>query len=126
MNSSSGVAESAAIYPATYPLSTRAIDPAMSRRVGLLAAPAIRVEIMVALTVALGAAPGAACSKSEVKSTAAAGDPAPPRPAFTLFAVAEVRGQIGPCGCTTDPLGDLSRTAQLVVQARAAGPVLFV
>ena len=27
MNSSSGVAESAAIYPATYPLSTRAIDP---------------------------------------------------------------------------------------------------
>src|ERR1041384_1592864 len=114
MNSSSGVAESAAISPATYPLSTRAIDPAMSRRVGLLAA------------LAAMAAPGAACSKSEVKSTAAAGDTTPARPAFTLFAVAEVRGQIGPCGCTTDPLGDLSRTAQLVVQARAAGPVLFL
>jgi cytochrome c5 len=90
----------------------------MSRRVGPLAA--------LAIMVALGAAPGASCSKSEVKSTAAAGDPAPARPSFTLFAVAEVRGQIGPCGCTTDPLGDLSRTAQLVASARAAGPVLFV
>jgi hypothetical protein len=82
----------------------------MSRRVGLLAA--------------LAAA--ACCSKSEVKSTSAASDPVPARPTFTVFAVAELRGQIGPCGCTTDPLGDLSRTAQLVVQARAAGPVLFV
>jgi Cytochrome c554 and c-prime len=68
----------------------------------------------------------AACSsKSDVKSTSGA-DPIPARPTFTLFAVAELRGQIGPCGCTTDPLGDLSRTAQLVAQARAAGPVLFV
>lgn len=94
----------------------------MSRRVGPLAALAILVAIMVVL----GAAAGVSCSKSEVKSTAAAGDPAPARPSFTLFAVAEVRGQIGPCGCTTDPLGDLSRTAQLVTSARAAGPVLFV
>lgn len=94
----------------------------MSGRVGPLAALVIRVAIMVVLGIALGAS----CSKSEVKSTAAAGDPAPARPSFTLFAVAEVRGQIGPCGCTTDPLGDLSRTAQLVASARAAGPVLFV
>ena len=79
-----------------------------------------RVGLLTALAVA------ASCSKSEVKSTATAGDPAPARPSFTLFAVAEVRGQIGPCGCTTDPLGDLSRSAQLVVSARAAGPVLFV
>ncbi|HEY0192895.1 MAG TPA: multiheme c-type cytochrome [Kofleriaceae bacterium] len=43
-----------------------------------------------------------------------------------MFALAEVRGQIGPCGCTTDPLGDISRTAKLIEQARAAGPVLFV
>lgn len=82
----------------------------MSRRLGLLAALAAT----------------ACCSKSEVKSSSAATDPAPARPTFTLFAVAEVRGQIGPCGCTTDPLGDLSRTAQMVVGARAAGPVLFV
>src|SRR3954468_21630158 len=72
----------------------------------------------------------AACSsKSEVKGGGSAGggeSGTPPKPTFTLFAVAEVRGQIGPCGCTSDPLGDLSRTAQLVVQARAAGPVLLV
>jgi len=84
----------------------------MFRRVGLLAM--------------LAAA--ACCSKSEVKPTGATppDDPVPPRPTFTVFAVAEVRGQIGPCGCTSDPLGDLSRTVQLVAQARAAGPVLFV
>ena len=37
-----------------------------------------------------------------------------------------MRGQIGPCGCTSDPLGDISRTAKLVEAARAAGPVLVV
>ena len=81
----------------------------MLRRVGLLAA----------LSVA------ACCSKSEVKP-AGAPPGAPPGPTFTVFAVAEMRGQIGPCGCTTDPLGDISRTARVVAQARAAGPVLFV
>lgn len=45
---------------------------------------------------------------------------------FTLFALAEMRGQMEPCGCTTDPLGDLARTAQLVAEARARGPVLVV
>src|SRR5512140_3191924 len=84
----------------------------MVRRVGLLAA--------------LAAA--ACCSKSELKPTGATppDDPAPARPTFTVFAAAEVRGQIGPCGCTSAPLGDISRTVQLVAQARAAGPVLFV
>lgn len=43
-----------------------------------------------------------------------------------MIALAEMRGQIGPCGCTTDPLGDLSRTAKLVATTRAAGPVLVV
>lgn len=78
----------------------------------------------VGLAAALAAA--ACCSKSEVKSTSTTTDPLPARPTFTVFATAEVRGQIGPCGCTSDPLGDLSRTAQLVTQARAAGPVMFV
>ncbi|HRC58542.1 MAG TPA: hypothetical protein PKU97_21620, partial [Kofleriaceae bacterium] len=50
----------------------------------------------------------------------------PVKPTFTLLALAEIRGQIGPCGCTTDPLGDLSRTAALVAQARQSGPVLVV
>jgi hypothetical protein len=84
----------------------------MLRRVGLLAA--------------LAAA--ACCSKSEVKSTGSAGvtEPAASKPSFTVFGLAEIRGQIGPCGCTTDPLGDISRTAELIEQARAAGPVLVL
>src|SRR5689334_17275862 len=52
---------------------------------------------------------------------------APPGPqTISLFALAEVRGQIEPCGCTTDPLGDLARTARLVAEARARGPALVV
>jgi hypothetical protein len=50
----------------------------------------------------------------------------PAKPTFTVFALAETRGQIGPCGCTTDPLGDLARTAAMVAQARRQGPVLVV
>ncbi len=71
----------------------------------------------------------ACCSKSEVKGggSASATDNRPaPKPTFTLFALAEVRGQIGPCGCTSDPLGDISRTVKLVSEARAEGPVLVV
>ena len=79
-------------------------------------------------TLAIGAiAAAACCSKSEVKGGGSASDSAiPGKPTFTLFALAELRGQIGPCGCTSDPLGDLSRTAKLVADARAAGPVLVV
>jgi hypothetical protein len=86
----------------------------MSPRAGLLAA-----------LVAAGAA-AAACSKSDVKDGAGAAPAVPGKPTLTIFALAEVRGQIGPCGCTADPLGDLSRTAELIAEARAAGPVLVV
>jgi hypothetical protein len=86
----------------------------MSRRVGLLAA-------LVAT---------ACCSKSDVKTggtgTGSAPATPPPPPTLTVFALAEVRGQIGPCGCTTDPLGDIARTTQLVSDARKAGPTLMV
>lgn len=64
-----------------------------------------------------------ACSSSR---QGAPSDSIPAKPTFTLFALAETRGQIGPCGCTTDPLGDLSRTAAMVTQARQSGPVLVV
>lgn len=82
----------------------------MFRRVGLLAA--------------LAAA--ACCSKSEVKAGGSSGSAQRQAPSFSLFALAEMRGQIGPCGCTSDPLGDLSRTTKLIEAARAAGPVLVV
>ena len=83
----------------------------MARRVGLLA---------LLIT--------AACSsKSEVKTNGGSGSTQPAtKPTFTIFALAEVRGQIGPCGCTSDPLGDIARTAKLVDDTRAAGPTLVV
>ena len=72
-------------------------------------------------------AAAACCSKSEVKEGGGGPDPKPaPKPSFTLFALAEMRGQIGPCGCTSDPLGDISRTVKLVDEVREKGPVLVV
>jgi hypothetical protein len=71
----------------------------------------------------------ACCSKTDVKNNGSGSGPVTPtaaKPTFTLFALAEVRGQIGPCGCTSDPLGDLSRTVRLVTDARAAGPTFVV
>src|SRR5689334_7759871 len=71
----------------------------------------------------------AACSsKSDVKNSGSGSGPdaAPPKPTFTLFGLAELRGQIGPCGCTSDPLGDISRTAKVIADARAAGPTMVV
>src|SRR5688572_5026678 len=68
----------------------------------------------------------ACCSKSEVKGGGATSSPPPTKPSFSLFALAEMRGQIGPCGCTSDPLGDIARTSKLVDTARAQGPVLVV
>jgi hypothetical protein len=76
-------------------------------------------------------ASAACCSKSENIISPGGGSAAgsakpPPKPTFTLFALAEIRGQIGPCGCTSDPLGDISRTVKLVEEARAGGPVVVV
>ncbi len=70
-----------------------------------------------------------ACS-SHAGQTRGSGEPegsgAAGGPTVTVFALAELRGQIEPCGCTTDPLGDLARTVALVDQARAQGPVVVV
>ncbi len=74
-----------------------------------------------ALVCVAGIAPLACCSTSRKPTQTGAADTT-----FTLFALAEVRGQVEPCGCTTDPLGDLARTAQLVAEARARGPVVVV
>ncbi len=80
----------------------------------------VRAGLIAAAVMAAG------CSKSEVKQAGAAGSAQVPGPSFTVFALAEMRGQIGPCGCTSDPLGDLSRTARLIRQARDAGPVIVL
>jgi len=46
---------------------------------------------------------------------------------LTLFFTTELRGNIEPCGCTSNPMGDLARAAAVVAKARQENPnVLFV
>lgn len=63
-------------------------------------------------------------TKSEVKTNGSGGQPA--KPTFTIIGLAEMRGQIGPCGCTTDPLGDIARTSQIVAGIRSAVPTVVL
>ena len=66
---------------------------------------------------------GAACSAPSTNNKQR--DLAPP--GFTIVATTELRGQTEPCGCSTNPLGDLARTAQTVMDLRKSGrPVLVV
>jgi hypothetical protein len=44
----------------------------------------------------------------------------------TLFYTAEIHGTPEPCGCTSDPLGDVARYASLVREAARKGPVLLL
>jgi hypothetical protein len=45
---------------------------------------------------------------------------------LTIFYTGGVRGTLEPCGCTSDPLGDVSRMAALVRQAQRGAAVLVV
>jgi hypothetical protein len=45
---------------------------------------------------------------------------------FTLFYTAEAHGVLEPCGCTSDPLGDVARYASVVRAAQKTGDVLLV
>ncbi len=98
--------KSAAIYSGIPPLSTCYIG-AMHGRIGVAA--------LVLAT--------ACSSKSEVKTNGSGIGGGKP---FTIVALAEMRGQIGPCGCTTDPLGDIARTSQIAAGIRAEGPTLVL
>lgn len=65
----------------------------------------------------------AACSGGNGKGK----DPTPPEGRrFSLFVTTEMRGNIEPCGCNSDPMGDLARTVALVEAARKDGAVLMV
>ncbi|HWN68447.1 MAG TPA: UshA-like (seleno)protein [Haliangium sp.] len=71
----------------------------------------------------LALALGAACSASPTTSKLRGAE----EPSVTIFATTELRGQTEPCGCTTNPLGDLARTAQMILDLRKRGrPVLVV
>jgi hypothetical protein len=45
---------------------------------------------------------------------------------LTIFYTAEIHGTPEPCGCTSDPLGDVARYAALVRDAARSGAVLLV
>jgi Cytochrome c554 and c-prime len=45
---------------------------------------------------------------------------------LTLIYTAEVHGAIEPCGCTSDPLGDISRFATVVGAARKESPAVLL
>ena len=45
---------------------------------------------------------------------------------LTVFYTAEVHGTLEPCGCTSDPLGDVARYAEVVRTAAKSGAVLMV
>jgi len=73
----------------------------------------LRALVAIALTAAVAVAgPGKA--------------PAPEK-RLTIFYTAETHGTLEPCGCTSDPLGDIARYATVVRDARKQGnPVLLV
>ncbi len=72
--------------------------------------------------------PASACSSGSGSAPKAA--PEKPKthlkPGLTIFFLAELKGTTEPCGCTSDPLGDLARTAQKIADARAQGPVIVM
>jgi hypothetical protein len=55
---------------------------------------------------------------------AAFGEPAERR--AIIFYTGAIHGTLEPCGCTSDPLGDISRMTGLVRRAQKQGPVLVV
>lgn len=71
------------------------------------------------------AAAAAGCPSSNGKPKSAGGEGAGDR--VILFATAEMKGQTEPCGCNSDPMGDIARIVKLVADARAGGkPVVVV
>src|SRR5262249_53939267 len=45
---------------------------------------------------------------------------------LTLFYTAEIHGTLEPCGCTSDPLGDIARYGALVEAARHEGAAVLL
>ena len=45
---------------------------------------------------------------------------------LTIFYTGEIHGTLEPCGCTSDPLGDIARYAMLVREAARSGGAVLV
>jgi len=79
--------------------------------------PACLVALTAALSVVVAVASGSAGPQAAT----------PRERRFSIIYTAEVHGAVEPCGCTSDPLGDISRLATVVAAARReSGAVLLV
>jgi hypothetical protein len=81
-----------------------------------------RASARLGWLLAVSAASG--CPSSNGKPKSAGGDDKGER--IILFATTEVKGQVEPCGCNSDPMGDLARIVKVVQDARAGGPPVVV
>src|SRR5690242_17394494 len=66
---------------------------------------------------------GMAGCRAEQPSAAA---PAQKEKVITILATSEIRGTPEPCGCASDPLGDVARIARLLDEAKQKGGALLV
>jgi hypothetical protein len=65
----------------------------------------------------------AACPSAKKDGHAPA---AGPPKEITIFFSAELRGEIEPCGCNSNPLGDIARIAAIMEDARAKRPTVWL
>lgn len=72
----------------------------------------------VRLVAALATLLGAACTRAPATAER--------ERVITIVALAELRGTTEPCGCTSDPLGDVARVVTLIHDAERQGAVLLV
>ena len=77
--------------------------------------PSLTLTTLVAASALAGAA---RCAR--------AAEPAVKEHRLTLFYTAEIHGVLEPCGCTSDPLGDIARYAELVRRASKQGAVALL
>lgn len=84
-----------------------------------------RIARMALICLGVSGLGGASCSTSS-KNSQPKDPPAAKHTTFSIVATTELRGTVEPCGCNSDPLGDLARTAEQIAQLRAKQPVLHV
>jgi hypothetical protein len=79
-------------------------------------------------TLAFFASLSSSCSSNSGTSSGSTAEGAKPplKPGLTIFLSSELKGTTEPCGCNSDPLGDLARTSQIVAEAKKQGPVIFL
>lgn len=85
--------------------------------------PAMRRALLLALSVCVFAG---ACKRGSSAGGAEGQGPGPTKVTATVFVTTELFGTIEPCGCNSDPRGDLARAAAVIDRARTTGHVLYI